>query len=87
MNIAKTVATVRFETAPGEQLQIDFGETTVAIAGERVKVHLFVATLGYSRRPYVAVFEHQRQSAWWGGIEGAFHHFGGRPRELLLDNR
>ena len=83
---AAEVATVRFETAPGEQLQIDFGETTVSIAGERFKLHVFVATLGYSRRPYVAVFEHQRQSAWWGGIEGAFHHFGGRPRELLLDN-
>lgn len=83
---AAEVATVRFETAPGEQMQIDFGETTVAIAGERVRVHLFVATLGYSRRPYVAVFSHERQSAWWAGIEGAFHHFGGRTRELLIDN-
>jgi transposase len=83
---AAEVATVRFETAPGEQLQIDFGETTVAIAGERVRVHLFVATLGYSRRPYVAVFTHERQSAWWSGIEGAFHHFAGRTRELLIDN-
>lgn len=83
---AGEIATIRFETAPGEQLQIDFGETTVSIAGERVKIHLFVATLGYSRRPYVAVFEHQRQAAWWSGIEGAFHYFGGRPRELLLDN-
>jgi len=83
---AAEVATVRFETAPGEQLQIDFGETTLSITGERVKVHLFVATLGYSRRPYVAVFSHQRQSAWWGGIERAFHYFGGRPRALLLDN-
>ncbi|MGE5105720.1 MAG: IS21 family transposase [Betaproteobacteria bacterium] len=83
---AAEVATIRFETAPGEQLQIDFGETGVAIAGERVRVHLFVATLGYSRRPYVAVLSHERQSAWWQGIEGAFHHFGGRPRELLIDN-
>jgi transposase len=83
---AGEVATVRFETAPGEQLQIDFGEITVPIAGERVRVHLFVATLGYSRRPYVAVFEHERQAAWFGGMEGAFHHFGGRPHQLLLDN-
>jgi transposase len=83
---AAEIATVRFETAPGEQLQIDFGEITVPIAGERAKVHLFVATLGYSRRPYIAVFEHERQAAWMGGIEGAFHYFGGRPRELLLDN-
>jgi transposase len=44
---AAEVATIRFETAPGEQLQIDFGETGVAIAGERVRVHLFVATLGF----------------------------------------
>src|SRR6185312_5808651 len=29
---------------------------------------------------------HERQAAWFGGMEGAFHHFGGRPRELLLDN-
>ena len=84
--LAAEVATIRFETAPGEQLQIDFGETTMPIAGERVRVHLFVATLGYSRRPYVAVFSHERQSAWWSGIEGAFHHFGGRTRELLIDN-
>jgi transposase len=83
---AAEVATIRFETGPGEQLQIDFGETTVPIAGERVRVHLFVATLGYSRRPYVAVFGHERQSAWWSGIEAAFHHFGGRTRELLIDN-
>jgi transposase len=84
--LAADVATIRFETAPGEQLQIDFGETTVPIASERVRVHLFVATLGYSRRPYVAVFSHERQSAWWSGIEGAFHHFGGRTREVLMDN-
>lgn len=83
---AAEIATVRFETAPGEQLQIDFGEITVSLAGERVKIHLFVATLGYSRRPYVAVFDHERQSAWMGGMEGAFHYFGGRTRDLLLDN-
>jgi transposase len=84
--LAEQLATVRFETPPGQQLQIDFGEATVAIGGERTKVHLFVATLGYSRRPYVAVFEHQRQSAWMDGIEGAFRHFGGLPAELLIDN-
>lgn len=83
---AAQVATVRFETAPGEQLQVDFGERSVKIGGEVTKVHLFVATLGYSRRPYVAVFTHQRQAAWIDGIEGAFRHFGGVTRELLLDN-
>src|SRR5690242_10589378 len=58
---AEARACVRFETPPGKQLQIDFGETRVAIGGESIRVHLFVATLGYSRRVYVRGFRHERQ--------------------------
>jgi transposase len=83
---AEARATLRFETPPGKQLQIDFGATTVPIGGAPVRVHLFVATLGYSRRPYVAAFRHERQSAWLDGIEGAFRRFGGVPQEVLFDN-
>jgi transposase len=83
---AQARATVRFETPPGRQLQIDFGETRVEIGGERVRAHLFVATLGWSRRCWVQAFRHERQSAWFDGLEGAFAHFGGVPREVLLDN-
>ena len=83
---AEAEATVRFETPPGRQLQIDFGELWVEIGGERVRLYLFVATLGYSRRAYVQAFRHERQSAWFEGLEGAFRHFGGVPREVLLDN-
>ena len=83
---AEARATVRFETPPGRQLQIDFGERGVVIGAERVRVHLFVATLGYSRRVYACAFRHERQSAWFDGMEGAFRHFGGLPEEVLLDN-
>jgi transposase len=83
---AEARASLRFETPPGRQLQIDFGETRVPIGGEAVRVYLFVATLGYSRRPYVQAFRHERQSAWLDGIEAAFRHFGGVPEEVLLDN-
>jgi transposase len=37
---AAEVATVRFETAPGRQMQIDFGEKMVRIGGQLVKVFL-----------------------------------------------
>jgi transposase len=83
---AEARACLRFETAPGRQLQIDFGATSASIGGERVRVHLFVATLGYSRRVFVRAFRHERQSAWFDGMEGAFQHFGGVPREVLFDN-
>ncbi|HLN25145.1 MAG TPA: IS21 family transposase [Patescibacteria group bacterium] len=83
---AEAKATLRFETPPGRQLQIDFGELRVEVAGAPVRVHLFVATLGYSRRIFVRAFLHQRQSAWLDGLEDAFRHFGGVPEEVLLDN-
>lgn len=84
--VAAAKATLRFETPAGKQLQIDFGTTTVEIAEEMVRVRLFVATLGFSRRPFVAAFRHERQSAWFQGMEGAFAHFGGTPEQVLVDN-
>jgi transposase len=83
---AEARATMRFETPPGHQLQIDFGEKRVRVGGETVRVYVFVATLGYSRRPFTTAFRHERQSAWFDGIEAAFHHFGGVTAEVLLDN-
>jgi len=84
--VSAAKATVRFETRPGEQLQIDFGSMRVAVADEIVVLHLFVATLGYSRRIFVAPFRHERQSAWLGGLEASFRHFDGVPEHVLMDN-
>ena len=53
---AQALATVRFETPPGQQIQIDFGEKVVRIAGQPVKVYLMTAVLGYSRRLYCRAF-------------------------------
>jgi transposase len=79
-------ATLRFETPPGKQLQIDFGERRVLIGGASIKVYLFVATLGYSRRLYVRAFRNERQESWFSGLESAFQHFGGITEEVLFDN-
>ena len=83
---AEAKATLRFETPPARQLQVDFGEVRAEVAGARVRVYLLVATLGYSRRGYVEAFEHARQSSWFRGLEGAFRHFGGVTEEVLVDN-
>jgi transposase len=83
---AEARATVRFETPPGRQLQIDFGERRVEIAGEPRRVFLFVATLGHSRRLHVRAFRGERQEHWFEGLESAFRAFGGVPEEVLLDN-
>jgi transposase len=49
-HLAADLATVRFETAPDRQMQIDFGERKAWIAGRQVTVHFLVAVLSYSRR-------------------------------------
>ena len=74
---AADVATVRVETAPGAQMQIDFGEKRVTIAGTAITVFLLVAVLSYSRRTFVKAFLHERQDDWREGIAAAFLHFGG----------
>jgi transposase len=58
----------------------------VEIGGMAVKVFLFVATLGYSRRLHVRAYGHEKQDRWFDGMESAFRAFGGVPREVLLDN-
>ena len=67
----KKQATVRFETPPGFQLQIDFGTKSVKIGEALEKVHLFVAKLGYSRRMYIQPFRSENLHTWMAGIEGA----------------
>ena len=77
---AAEAATLRFETDPGEQLQIDFGEKWIVVGGERVKAFVFVATLGYSRRTFARIYPAMRQQHWLEGLEAALHHFGGAPK-------
>jgi transposase len=83
---AEVLATVRFETPPGQQMQIDFGEKIVRIDGQPVKVYLMTAVLGYSRRLYCQAFLAQRQDDWLEGLDGAFRHFGGLTEQILCDN-
>lgn len=73
---------VRFETAPGQQMQVDF----TTIKRGRNKLKGFVATLGYSRACYVCFSEYERQEDWINGIEAAMHYFGGVPKDILFDN-
>ncbi|MCY3858555.1 MAG: hypothetical protein OXG25_06570 [Gammaproteobacteria bacterium] len=71
---ASRLATPRFETKPGEQLQIDFGEKVVSIEGHDQEVHVLVATLGYSRRLFAKAYPQETQREWFDGTEGAYRH-------------
>ncbi len=70
----RQLTTVRYEIPPDQQLLADFGQCVVTIAGERVRVHLCVLTLGYSRRMVMRAYTHERQENWLRALEEAFRH-------------
>jgi transposase len=80
-------ATVRFETAPGEQLQSDWGEVEVEIAEQPTKVFFIVNTLGYSRRFHFWCTDSQDAEHTYEGLIRSFEYFGGVTREILVDNQ
>ncbi len=78
-------ASVRFETPPGLQSQIDWGQARVPLRHQRVVVHVFVLTLGFSRRAFYEPGPDERLGSFLEAHERAFEHFGGHTREHLYD--
>jgi transposase len=78
--------TVRFETSPGEQAQVDWGSTKVWLGEQQVRIHIFTMVLGYSRRLFARAYRWERLDCLLDGHEKAFSHFGGRTETILYDN-
>ena len=78
-------ALVRFETPPGQQSQIDWGQATVSFRTGAMLVHVFVLTLGFSRRSFYYACADERLAQFLEAHERAFAHFGGHTREHLYD--
>lgn len=72
----------RFETPPGEQMQVDFS----TIRRGRHRLLAFVGTLGYSRSSAVRFCDREEAASWISGLKAAFVHFGGVPKQVMFDN-
>ena len=82
-------ATVRVETAPGEEAQVDFGYAGRMLdpaTGRLRKAWAFVMTLSWSRHQYVAFVWDQTVATWLTLHRHAFEYFGGVPKRIKLDN-
>jgi transposase len=80
------IAYMRFETDPGLQAQVDFGEFVVDHAnGEFTKYYVFCMILGYSRKLYAEIIEHCDLPSFLDCHIHAFEYFGGVPNEILYD--
>ena len=79
---------VRFETAPGEQGQVDFARFNVVFTDEPTTpriVWLFSMVLGYSRLIWARFVMHQDLPTVLRCHAAAFEAIGGAPREILYD--
>ena len=80
-------ATMRFETTPGEQAQVDWGSLAyIGEDGKRRRIWVFVMTLGWSRACYVELVRRADTAAFIQCHVNAFEYLGGVPRRCLYDN-
>lgn len=84
--VSAAAATIRFETPPGRQGQMDWGSTSVVIDGKPKRIHIFVLVLGYSRALYVEFVKDEKLPTLIACHEHAFEWFSGLPEEILYDN-
>jgi len=82
----KRRVTVRLETPPGRQAQVDFGQVHVSIGGQKRRLWAFILTLSYSRLRFVRFVKHQDVGTWIDCHVRAFEFFHGVPETVLLDN-
>lgn len=79
--------TVRIEVEPGTELQIDYAKMGVwAVGSTNRVVYAFIATLSYSRLPFVLFGTSQNQVAFAKAIAAALAFYGGCPARINLDN-
>ena len=79
-------ANVPLSYEPGEAIQIDWGEVTVYINDERIKLYTFCGRLCYSCDIFVQVFKSANQEAFLEAQQRMFSFFGGITRRIIFDN-
>lgn len=81
-------ATVRFETPPGEQAQVDWAEIGYFLdeTGIKRKIYAFVMVLGFSRMLFVEFVTDISTETLIDCHQKAFAYFGGYTRRILYDN-
>lgn len=80
------IAYMRFETEPGYQAQVDFGEFQIENPGGIItKIYLFSMILGYSRKSYAEFVKCCDLPTFLDCHINAFNHLGGVPQQVLYD--
>lgn len=76
----------RFETRPGLQAQVDWGDEGDVLAHVGIeRVYSFHMVLSYSRDPFCLFTTGTDLATFWDAHRAAFDHFGGVPAQIVYD--
>ena len=80
--------TIRFETVPGFQSQVDWKESMTLRNREGIEFHfnIFLMVNGYSRFKYIELTSDRSQPTLFRCMINSFIYFGGTTKEILFDN-
>jgi transposase len=70
----------------GEAMQVDWGEATVYLNDEKVKINIFCARLCYSCRPFVFAYHCQNEESFLDAFVRTFETMDGVPKKVIFDN-
>ena len=78
----------RIETAPGYELQVDYGTGAGCrdVEGKRIKTHVFRLVMSYSRKAYSEAVRRLTTESFLRSLENAFWALGGVPHLVVFDN-
>jgi transposase len=80
-------AYIRFESEPGQQMQIDWGHFgSLPYGNTNRKLYALAVLEAYSRMLYVEFTHSQKQQTLHQCLLNAFSFFGGTAKEILVDN-
>lgn len=84
----KVKVTIRYETTPGYQSQVDWKEKVVIAdkQGRTYTINIFLMILGYSRMKFIKLTFDRTQKTLFECMTATFEYFKGTTEEILFDN-
>lgn len=72
--------------SPGEAAQVDWGECTVYLSGEKITVNIFCSRLCSSCAPIVFGYRRQNEESFLEAFVKTFRYYSGVPEKVIFDN-
>ena len=82
----RSKAFIPLSFAPGEAMQVDWGEASIYLNENKQKFYFFCGRLCYSCKPFVIGYTHQNEESFLDAFVRIFNKMEGVPSKVIFDN-